>query len=56
MKAINRILVILLLLCLAQMPYGYYTFVRFVSLVVFGVMAYKYYQVKKMGWRLHSPH
>lgn len=49
MKAINRILIILLLLCLAPMPYGYYTFVRFVSMVVFGVMAYKYYQVKKEG-------
>lgn len=28
---------------------GYYTLVRFVSMVVFGVMAYKYYQVKKEG-------
>ena len=31
------------------MPYGYYMLVRFVSMVVFGVMAYKYYQVKKEG-------
>lgn len=39
----------LLILCLAPMPYGYYTLVRFVSMVVFSVIAYKYYQVKKEG-------
>ena len=49
MKHLQIILAALLLLCLAPMPYGYYTLVRFVSMVVFGVMAYKYYQVKKEG-------
>jgi len=29
------------------MPYGYYQLVRFVAMVVFGVMAYKYYEEKK---------
>jgi len=29
------------------MPYGYYTFVRFVSMVAFGVMAYRYYAQHK---------
>lgn len=32
---------------LAPMPYGYYQLVRFVAMVVFGVMAYKYYEEKK---------
>lgn len=49
MKHLQIFLAALLLLCLAQMPYGYYTLVRFVAMVVFGVMAYKYYQVKKEG-------
>lgn len=37
----------ILLVCLAPMPYGYYTFVRFVSMVSFGVMAYRYYAQHK---------
>ena len=37
----------MLLLCLAPMPYGYYLLVRFVAMVVFGVMAYKYYEEKE---------
>lgn len=49
MKYLQIILIIILLLCLAPMPYEYYTLVRFMSMVVFGVMAYKYYQVKKEG-------
>lgn len=39
--------IVLLLLCIAPMPYGYYQLVRFVAMVVFGVMAYKYYEEKK---------
>ena len=34
------ILAILLFLCLADMPYGYYQFVRFSSCVAFGYLAY----------------
>lgn len=49
MKYIVFILSAMLLLCLAPMPYGYYTLVRFAAMIVFGVMAYKYYQVKKEG-------
>lgn len=37
----------MLLLCLLHMPYGYYELVRFVSMVVFAIMAYKYYEKKK---------
>lgn len=48
-KYITFLFAALLLLCLAPMPYGYYTLVRFAAMIVFGVMAYKYYQVKKEG-------
>lgn len=47
MKYLYLILATILLLCLAPMPYGYYTFVRFVSMVAFGVMAYRYYAQHK---------
>lgn len=47
MKHVSTILSLLLLLCLVPMPYGYYQLVRFVAMVVFGVMAYKYYEEKK---------
>ena len=50
MKIIYPILAALLLLCLAPMPYGYYQFVRFVSMVVFAVMAYRYYVKKQVEW------
>ena len=40
-KLIKIFLAILLLLCLAKMPYGYYQFVRFISLVGFGLLALK---------------
>ena len=41
MKYLYLILSILLLLCLLPMPYGYYMFVRFVSMAAFGVMSYQ---------------
>ena len=34
-------LAILMFLCLLDMPYGYYQFVRFVGLIGFGILAYK---------------
>ncbi len=46
-KTIKIILAILFLLCLANMPYGYYQFVRFLALVGFGVLAYQSYLQKK---------
>ena len=49
MKYLNLILSVLLLLCLLPMPYGYYMLVRFVSMVAFGVIAYRYYGQSKMG-------
>ena len=43
-KIIKVVLAALLLLCLAKMPYGYYTFVRFVSFIVFGILAFTTYE------------
>ncbi|WP_315152381.1 DUF6804 family protein [Capnocytophaga leadbetteri] len=43
-KIIKVVLAVLLLLCLAKMPYGYYILVRFVSFVVFGILAFTTYQ------------
>ena len=49
MKCLCPILSVLLLLCLLPMPYGYYMLVRFVSMVAFGVMAYRYYTQSKVA-------
>ncbi|GHT60624.1 hypothetical protein AGMMS50239_09940 [Bacteroidia bacterium] len=43
-KLIKIGLSFLLLLCLLDMPYGYYQFVRFIALVGFAVLAYFSYQ------------
>ncbi len=42
--AINIVLSILLIICLFDMPYGYYQLVRFISTTVFGLYAYHYYE------------
>ena len=41
MKVPALILAILLFLCLADMPYGYYQFVRFAAAAFFGYAAYQ---------------
>lgn len=41
-------LAIALVLCLLPMPYGYYTLVRFASMIIFGCMAYVFYKEEKM--------
>ena len=38
---IKIILAALLFLCLAKMPYGYYEFVRFISMIGFGYLAFQ---------------
>ena len=48
MNYLKLILAALLLLCLAPMPYGYYQFIRLVSMIVFAVMAYQYFEKEKM--------
>lgn len=47
MRKIFLFLAVLMLLCLAPMPYGYFQLVRFLSTLVFGVMAFRYYQERK---------
>ena len=49
MKYIYLALAALLLLCLFHMPYGFYTLVRFVAMIVFVIIAYKYGAEEKMG-------
>ena len=39
---------VLLLLCLAPMPYGYYQLVRFIAAVVFIVLAWHNYNTKEV--------
>ena len=41
MKAFSIVLAILLFLCLANMPFGYYQFVRFAAAAFFGYAAYQ---------------
>ena len=40
-NVIKIVLAILLFLCLADMPYGFYQFVRFAGLIGFAVLAYQ---------------
>lgn len=40
-------LAIFLLLCLFNMPYGFYQLVRFLALIGFGILAYQSYQQNK---------
>lgn len=40
-KAVKIILAILFFTCLAELPYGFYQFVRFAALVGFAILAYK---------------
>ncbi len=40
-NTIKIVLAILFFLCLVDMPYGYYQFVRFAGLIGFTVLAYK---------------
>ena len=41
-------LAIALVICVFPMPYGYYTLVRFVAMIIFGCMAYMFYKEEKM--------
>jgi hypothetical protein len=41
---IKIVLALLFFLCLIDMPYGYYQFVRLVAMVGFSVLAYNYHE------------
>ena len=40
-------LAIALIVCLFPMPYGYYTLVRFVAMILFGCMAFNFYKEER---------
>jgi hypothetical protein len=40
-KVIKVILALLFFICLAELPYGYYQFVRFTALIGFAVLAFQ---------------
>ena len=44
MKHLKLFLAALFLLCLTDMPYGFYNLVRFVAMIAFAVYAYFYYE------------
>ena len=46
---LKLIIAVLLLLCLADMPYGYYNFVRFAAAAIFAYFAYDYFKLKQDG-------
>ena len=49
MKHLYLALAVMLLLCLAPMPYGYFMLVRFVMMVACGWLAYRYYTMNKVA-------
>jgi hypothetical protein len=46
-KIIKIVLALLLFICLADMPYGYYQLVRFAGLIGFSILAYIAYESNK---------
>ena len=46
-NAIKIVLAILFILCLADMPYGYYQLVRFAGLIGFAILAYQAHEQGK---------
>lgn len=50
MKQILKVIIaILLFLCLADMPYGFYILVRFVATAVFAYLSYDYFRAEREG-------
>lgn len=47
MKNLKPLIAAMLLLCLAHMPYGYYTLMRFAAMTAFIVMAVEYNKLKR---------
>lgn len=46
---IKVVIAVLLLLCLADMPYGFYQLVRFAAAAAFVYLSYDYFKSKKDG-------
>jgi hypothetical protein len=51
-KTIKIILSILFFLCLADMPYGYYLFVRFAAMIGFGILAFQSAETENKSWMI----
>jgi hypothetical protein len=49
---IKIILSILFFVCLADMPYGYYQFVRFAGFIGFGILGYQAYEQGRQSWAI----
>lgn len=47
MKYIYLALAAMMLICLLHMPYGFYTLIRFVAMIVFILIAVKYFSEEK---------
>ena len=45
---IKSILIILFLLCILKMPYGYYQLVRFIGMISFGFFTFRNYEKNKI--------
>lgn len=46
---LKLVIAVLLLLCLADMPYGFYELVRFASAAAFAYLSYDYFKAKRDG-------
>lgn len=46
---IKLIIAVLLILCLFDMPYGFYQLVRFAAMAAFAYLSYDYFKQKKDG-------
>mgnify|MGYP006966863051 CR=1 FL=1 len=44
------VLAVLFVICLADMPYGYFQFVRFLGMVGFAFLAFSEYEKENKGW------
>lgn len=49
---IKVVLSALFLICLTDMPYGYFQFVRFLGMIGFGYLAYKEYELGINNWMI----
>ena len=49
---IKVVLAVLFVICLADMPYGYFQFVRFLGMVGFAFLAFNEYEKENKGWKI----
>ncbi len=47
---IKIVLSVLFLICLADMPYGYFQIVRFLAMIGFGYLAFREYGLENNNW------